>query len=75
MISYFFISTMNTTFNATPALRGISNSTGCLIKIRGWCGFSDSEQTAIIIGFILLFLVGCCCYCASVKEEKSNIYR
>lgn len=75
MISYFFISTMNTTFNATPVLRGISNSTGCLIKIRGWCEFSDSEQTAIILGFILLFLVGCCCYCASVKEEKSNIYR
>ena len=75
MITYLFISTMNTTFNATSLMRGISNSTGCLIKITGWCGFSDGEQTGIILGFILLFLVGCCCYCASVKEENSNIYR
>lgn len=66
---------MNNTFNVTPALRGLSNSTACVVQIIGWCGFSAGEQTGIILGFIALFLVGCCCYCASVQEEKLDIYR
>jgi hypothetical protein len=47
----------------------------CVVQIIGWCSFSDGEQTGIILGFIALGLLGCCCYCVSVKEEKSNIYR
>ena len=66
---------MNTTFNVTPALREASNATACVVQIIGWCSFSDGEQTGIILGFIALGLLGCCCYCASVKEEKFNIYR
>ena len=66
---------MNSTFNSTPALRGAANTTACVVKIIGWCSFSDGEQTGIILGFIALGLLGCCCYCVSVKEEKSNIYR
>ena len=51
---------MNNTFNATS----------CAVQIIGWCGFSEGEKTGIILGFIALFLVGCCCYCVSVQEEK-----
>jgi len=63
-----------TSMNATPALRAVSNSTDCKIQIIGWCGFSQGEQTGIIIGFVLLFLVGCCCYCISVKDPKGIDY-
>lgn len=66
---------MNTTFNATPAVRAPSNSSACLVQIIGWCGFSEVEQTGITIGFILLGIVFCCCYCACVQERKLDIYR
>jgi len=65
---------MNTTFNAIPALRGASNSSACLVQIIGWCKFSEGQQTGIVLGFILLLLVGCCCYCACMKEESPDIY-
>jgi hypothetical protein len=59
--------------NATPSLRG--NSTArCPVEILGWCNFSDGAKAGIIIGFIALILVGCCCYCATV-EDKPNIYK
>jgi len=63
---------MNITFNASTA---IANYTRCRIEIIGWCGFSQGEQTGIILGFIALGLFGCCCYCLSVKEDKHDIYR
>ena len=59
--------------NATPSLRGSRNSTACSVEILGWCGFSDGAKAGIIIGFIALILLGCCCYCATV-EDKPNIY-
>jgi hypothetical protein len=60
--------------NATPSLRGATNSTArCSVEILGWCDFSDRAKAGIIIGFIALILVACCCYCATV-EEKPNIY-
>lgn len=55
--------------NLTQALRG----TACPVDIKGWCGFSQGEQAGIIIGFVLLVIVGCICYCATI-EEKNNIY-
>ena len=67
--------TMNATFHASPALRGLSNSTACVVQIIGWCKFSEGEQTGITIGFILLGVFFCCCYCACVNERKLNIYR
>jgi hypothetical protein len=62
-------------FNAIPALRGASNSSACLVQIIGWCKFSEGEQTGITIGFILLGVFFCCCYCACVRESRLNIYR
>ena len=60
--------------NATPSLRGASNSTArCPVEILGWCTFSDGIKAGIIIAFIALILVGCCCYCATL-EDKPNIY-
>ena len=67
--------TMNTTFNATPALRDLSNSTACVVQIIGWCNFSEGEQTGITISFILLGVLFCCCYCACINERKLDIYR
>lgn len=62
---------MNISFNASTP---IANSTRCVVQIIGWCGFSQGEQTGIILGFIALGIVGCCCYCMSVKEDKHDIY-
>jgi len=65
---------MNNTFNATSTLRDVSNSTACAVQIIGWCGFSEGAKAGIILGFIALFVVGCCCYCMSQQEEESDIY-
>jgi hypothetical protein len=56
--------------NLTQAL---TNATKCPVDIKGWCGFSQGEQAGIIIGFILLVIVACICYCAT-HEEKRDIY-
>jgi hypothetical protein len=56
---------MNNTFNATS----------CAVQITGWCEFSQGAQAGIILGFIALIVVGCCCYCLTVQEKKLNIYR
>jgi hypothetical protein len=66
---------LNQTMINTPSLRGGGsvNSTACPVEIRGWCTFSDGIKAGIIIGFIALILLGCCCYCATL-EDKPNIY-
>jgi hypothetical protein len=56
-------------------LRGPVNTTACVVQIIGWCEFSQGAQTGIILSFIVLGIVACCCYCAFVQEEKFNIYR
>jgi hypothetical protein len=66
---------MNSTFNATPAMRGAANTTACVVQIIGWCGFSEGQQTGIVLGFIALGLVVCCCYCAAVQQDRPNIYK
>lgn len=58
--------------NITQALRGSANATKCPVDIKGWCGFSQGEQAGIIIGFVLLVIVACICYCAT-NEEKRDI--
>jgi hypothetical protein len=63
-----------TSMNVTPVLRALSNSTDCKVQIAGWCGFSQAEQTGIILGFIVLFLAACCSYCISVKDPKGMDY-
>ena len=59
--------------NVSQALRGSANATKCPVDIKGWCGFSQGEQAGIIIGFVLLVIVACICYCAT-NEEKRDIY-
>ena len=66
---------MNSTFNATPALRGADNITACVVQIIGWCSFSEGQQTGIVLGFIGLGIVFCCCYCTAVQQDRPNIYR
>ena len=66
---------MNSTFNATPALRGAANATACVVHIIGWCNFSEGQQAGITIGFIGLGIVFCCCYCTAVQQDRPNIYK
>jgi hypothetical protein len=58
--------------NVSQALRGSANATKCPVDIKGWCRFSQGEQAGIIIGFVLLVIVACICYCAT-NEEKRDI--
>ena len=56
---------MNSTFNTTA----------CVVQIIGWCSFSEDAQAGIIMGFISIGIVFCCCYCAAIQENKLDIQK
>jgi len=56
-------------------MNSTANTTACVVQIIGWCSFSEGQQTGIVMGFIGLGIVFCCCYCTAVQQDRSNIYK